>query len=417
MGLLESFTGGQSEEAQRAARRAEDELAGVSTPSISALTLPQLQEYVNAGVMTPEQAQAYMQQSNAYASENTPQQGTEAMVQALGQLSDVSDAGPMGTPMEQAQIGSAIDQANQSTAGQRGAIEQQMAAKGTPAAMLQAALSTQYQGQDAQQAHRDSLQAQGQAYQQAVSALAEKGQLGGQLQGQQNTQANTVAGAQNAMQQFNAANQQAASAQNAGLRQQAGLVNTATAQDVANKNTSTTNARTEYNASVPQTVFQDQLAKATGQANAATKTAEIATGQGQQNAGIYSGLIGTGAQLVGDYYTGGALSAAQAANKKAHGGILSNHDGCYHDGGICMDDGGMVPGEPQVQGDSLKNDTVPVMASPGEAVIPRTAVQQHLPEVLGMISEARGGGNDAGHHPQDVASLLQALKAIRMGAA
>lgn len=37
-----------------------------------------------------------------------------------------------------------------------------------------------------------------------------------------------------------------------------------------------------------------------------------------------------------------------------------------------MKKGGHVPGKSQVKGDSLKNDTVPAMLSPGEIVIPRT---------------------------------------------
>src|SRR5262249_51217969 len=101
--------------------------------------------------------------------------------------------------------------------------------------------------------------------------------------------------------------------------------------------------------------------------------------------------------------------------------MVGDHDGCYHEGGICMKSGGMIPGHAKVPGDSLKNDTVHVMASPGEAVIPRTAVQAHMPEVLGLISH--GEGHSLPHpgaqptHPHDVASVLQALREIRMGRA
>lgn len=414
MSLLDIFTGGASGDAERAAMRGEQAISNVNVPTTQMLTLPQLQQYVQAGLMTAEQAQSYLQNSNAYDSENVDQTGTSAMVQALNQLSDVSNSGANGTPMEQAQIGAATDQANQQTAGQRGAIEQQMQARGTPGALVQAALMNQYQGQDASQAHRDSLQAQAQAYQQAVQAMSDKGQLGGQLQGQQNTQANTVAGATNAMQQFNAANQQQNSQFNAANRQASNLVNTANTQDVSNKNVSSGNERTAYNTQVPQTVFNDQLAKATGQANAAGKTSDVLTGQGQQNAGIYSGLLGAGAGLAGDYFTGTQKKTA------AHGAILG-HAGCYHDGGICMDDGGMVPGQAKVPGDSLDNDTVHVMASPGEAVIPRTSVERNLPQVLDLISAGQDqGGGDVSHgtmtDPMDVATILQALRAIRMGA-
>lgn len=43
-------------------------------------------------------------------------------------------------------------------------------------------------------------------------------------------------------------------------------------------------------------------------------------------------------------------------------------------GPICMDDGGKVPGKAEVPGDSMLNDKVPAMLSPGEVVMPRTMV-------------------------------------------
>jgi len=75
-------------------------------------------------------------------------------------------------------------------------------------------------------------------------------QRAGKNLGTLNTQANTVAQAQNAMQQFNAQNQQQASALNANLKQQANLQNTQTGQDVSNSNVQQNNARTAYNTQV-----------------------------------------------------------------------------------------------------------------------------------------------------------------------
>ena len=258
--------------------------------------------------------------------------------------------------------------------------------------------------------------------------MSQGGAAGNALQGQQNTQANTVAQATNAMQQFNAQNQQAASAANQSAQQQANAYNAQNAQNVSNANTATNQYQTEYNAQVPETVFENQLQKATGQSGIAENQANQATQAGQQQAGLIGGLLGSGAEIAGDYMTGGALEAALAANKiaqpqssgggnsnivtTAHGGIIPDHSGCYHEGGICMEEGGMVPGRPKVPGDSLKNDTVTAHVSPGEAVIPRTSVSQHLPEVLALMS---GGAKPPppGHHPQDVATLLAAMRHLR----
>lgn len=429
MSLLDLFTGGKDSDATDALNRAEIALSSIQTPTAEALTLPQLQQYVQAGIMTPAEAQAYLQNSNAYNTENIDQTGTAAMQQALGQLSGIADAGPMGTPVEQAQIAQTQQQLNNTVQGQRGAIEQQMEAKGTPAAMIQAALMNQNVGQDAQQAYQNSLNQQAAAYQAAVQALSEKANVGGALQGQQNTQANTVANAQNAMQQFNAANQQQNSQFNAANKQAANAYNAQNAQNVSNQNVSTGNARTAYNAQVPETVFNNQLQKAQGQAGVNEQQANNLMQQGQQNAGIISGLIGAGTSLGGNYMLGQGLQArapgaiTQAPQSEfpmmARGGMVSSHEGCYHDGGICMESGGMVPGKAPIPGDSLKNDKIHIMASPGEAVIPRTSVAQHMPEVLGLIAGARRPMPTPGStpaHPHDVASVLEALKQIRMGA-
>ncbi len=316
----------------------------------------------------------------------------------------------MGTPEMQAQSANTIQQMNNAVQGQRGAIEQQMQAKGTPAALIQAALAGQYQGQDAQQAYHNSLDQQAAAYQAAVQAISQKGNLAQSLQGQQNTQANTVAQAQNAMQQFNAANQQNTAEANAGRRQQANQVNLTNAQNTANQNTELGNARTAYNTGTRQQVFDDAMARAQGMANVYGKQASNYQGIGNQTKDTALKTIAGVSDAASNFAMPGMGGAPMPA--VAEGGVLGGHEGCYHDGGLCMKDGGMVPGHPQVPGDSLKNDTVHVMASPGEAVIPRTAVQQHMPEVLSLIASAQGPE----HHPQDVASVLQALKHLRMGA-
>lgn len=411
MSLLDTFTGGKSDEASDALKRAEAYYSGVQTPTAQDLKLPELQKYVEMGIITPAQAQAYLQQSNAYSDMNVDQTGTDAQIQALNQLSQVAEAGGRGTPQAQAGIDNAINQMNTSVGGQRGAIEQAMAARGTPTALIQAALANQAVGQDAQQAHMDAINSQSNAYQQALDAMSKGGALGGQLQGQQNAQANTVAGAQNAMQQFNAQNQQNVSEANANRAQDASTMNLANKQQVANNNVGLSNARTQYNANVPQQVFNNAMQKASGQAGAATNYGNLEQKQGQQNAGITSGLINLGSSFIPKPTS----VANQNQQQYAHGGIVDhNHSVCMAHGGICMAEGGQVPGEANMQGDSFMNDTVHAELSPGEAVIPRSSVAQN-PEIVSSLM----GDQDQGMQVdfQDVATLLKALRSIRMGVA
>lgn len=407
MSLLDLITGGKSGEASEAEKQALAQLQAVQTPSAAQLNLPELQKYAVAMNMTPAQMQAFLQQNNALANENVDQTGTSAQKAALSQLADVANQGAIGNATERAQQAQIQQDMGRTLAGQRGAIDQQAQARGVPPGLLQAALAQQNAGQDAQQANMAALQSQGQNYQTALNALAQQGGLGGSLQGQQNQQANTIAQAQNAMQQFNAANQQAASGTNAGFQQQANSQNTQNANQAGAANTGLANQRTQYNAQVPQTVFQDAMQKAGAIAGQYGNIANTATGQGQQNAGIFSGLLGAGATALGGPAAG--FLASGALRSKASPGDTSSPyyqmnaaqnappgaTGFAHGGmtGDCnMKSGGQVPGHAQVPSDSPKNDTVHAQLSPGEVVIPRSMVQSH---------------------PEDIAALLQAMKHLR----
>jgi hypothetical protein len=401
-GLLDFITGGKNTAAEDALKRAEQAYAGIQAPTAQQMTLPELQKYAIAANMTPAQMQAFLQQNNALAQENVPQEGTQAQIQALNQLAQVANAGAEGTPTERAQVQNILNEENTNLAGQRGAIEQQAEARGVPPGLLAAALSSQYAGQDASRANQGALQAQSQAYQQALNAMAQGANVGQGLQGQQNTQANTVAAAQNAMQQFNAANQQNAAAQNAQYQQQANELNTNLANTVGQANTGLANQRTQYNTQLPQQVFNNALQKAAGQSGVNQAQANNYTAQGQQGAGLTAGLLGAGATLAAGPLAGLAVNQAMkpqqtgyqygppaSANTQqyapfAHGGMVDCN----------MKSGGQVPGHAQHPGDTEKNDTVHAMLSPGEYVLPRSVVQ---------------------NHPEDVAALLAAMRHLRGG--
>jgi hypothetical protein len=429
MSLLDVVTGGKSGEASADEQRALEALQNIQTPNAAALTLPELQKYAVSQNMTPAQMQAFLQQANAL---NAPvgQTGTSAQEQAIGQLANVANAGAAGTPLQQAQEAQINQNAARNLAGQRGAIDQQAEERGVAPGMLQAALGQNEAGQGLQDAHMAALQSQGENYQQALQALASEGAAGQALQGQQNTQANTVGAAQNAMQQFNAANQQQAAGQNAGYQQQANATNTQNANQTGQANTGLANQRTTYNAQVPENVFKNQLEKATGVAGANQQAANTATGQGQQQAGLIGGLLGTAGTVAGGMYGGPVGAAVGGAAGKAVGNeagsnngyaaqgmLVPSEEGCAY-GGMPMKQGGLIPGHARVPGNSQINDTVPIKVSPGEAVIPRTAVQQNPIQTMQLL---RGGHPPVAqpgqqpHHPQDIAALLAAMKHMRGG--
>jgi hypothetical protein len=401
MSLLDIFTGGKSGEASADEQAALAALQGIATPTAQQLTLPELQQYAIAQNMTPAQMEAFLQANNALATENVPQTGTAAQIAALNQLSGVANQGAAGNAVEQAQEAKIEQDIGRTLAGQRGAIDQQAQERGVAPGLLQAALAQQNAGQDIQNANQAALQAQAQNYQTALNAMAQGAGVGQGLQGQQNTQANTIAAAQNAMQQFNAANQQAASANNAGFRQAANQYNTGLANQVGQQNTGLANQRTLYNAQVPQKVYEDQMQKAGALAGQYGNMANTATGQGQQNAGIWSGLVGAGATALGGPVAGMLASGATPMQGFQNGppaGVDTQQYsppgfGKYAYGGpVNYKEGGVVPGHAKHPGDDPRNDTVHAKLSPGEFVVPNSVTQ---------------------NHPEDVATLLAALKHLR----
>lgn len=69
------------------------------------------------------------------------------------------------------------------------------------------------------------------------------------------------------------------------------------------------------------------------------------------------------------------ISPNSPIGQQGNGSQIDTGMGKANGGAINFKPGGRVPGQASVPGDSLKNDTVPAMVSPGEIVIPRSVAQ------------------------------------------
>lgn len=98
-----------------------------------------------------------------------------------------------------------------------------------------------------------------------------------------------------------------------------------------------------------------------------------AQAQSQAKQQAYNSDLQFGGQLFGGLL--GAAGSAMAGGF-AHGGEVKEEPvESLSQAFLSYDSGGYVPGKAQHSGDTLKNDTVPAMLSPGEVVIPRSIVQ------------------------------------------
>jgi len=248
------------------------------------------------------------------------------------------------------------------------------------------------------------------------------------MEAQQYGQEANKAQAQNAIDRFNAETQQATNMYNVGTANQAQAANLNMAQDIASKNTETAQKQALYNAQQYQQDYANKMTKAQNLAHAYQTKAGAANtaAQAAQGAelGLISGIIGAGTQAA-SYAMGapggaatpttgsatlrsGAVvptykpTAAQMGYPMFEGGEVKDEDKMIefpkdemieeHERLIPqlegdekekqskeldeirdMTDGGFVPGKAKVKGDSLQNDVVPAILSPGEIVVPRSA--------------------------------------------
>lgn len=399
MSLLDLVTGGKSSDASAALDQARREIEAIQSPTAAQLQF-QIQKLVQAGVYTPEQGKTFMQNPSAFLSEIIPQTGTSAQETAINSLLGAAKEGGLN-PDEQAKIAQIIQQLNTSEKGANDAVVQRQAERGalTGGETLAAELGNN-QNADVN-ANTLGLGTAAEGYNALLQELTSAGTLGGTLQGQENTQANTVAAATDAINKFNTAQQQQEENFNVENKNTAQAANTQNLQNIEGTNVANENQHAKEMADTNQTAYEDALQKAAAAAGVSENIASTDTSQGGQMAGLIGGLVGT----AGEAATAGMTPAptynfASTPVNKAHGGEIHSYL-----------EGGQVDGKAKVPGDSMKNDTVHAMLSPGEIVLPRTIAHNPEPDrVMAFLNRIRKPKTP---HPEDVATVLHALGKVR----
>jgi hypothetical protein len=269
-----------------------------------------------------DNTQSALQQQQAFTQALQGQNGIQNQSDVYNMLA-MQAAGqgpnPAAAALQQA-TGQNVAAQNALMAGQRGASANP-ALMARQAAMQGANLQQQAAGQGA------LMQAQQQA-----QAMQGMGNIAGQ-------QVGNLAGAQ---QMYG----------NTALNQQQNLLNSIANANSANvQNTANFNTANQNNAQTHNKIL-----------GGFTQAAGAIPGLFKSDGGEIPSGGNTGATGVNRYNQGGQVesSGPQSAIGKAMMG---------------MQEGGVVPGKAEVSGDSLKNDTVPAILSPGEIVIPRSIAQ------------------------------------------
>ena len=178
-------------------------------------------------------------------------------------------------------------------------------------------------------------------------------------------------------------------------------------------------AQNAYNTQAQQQEAQAQMQL---QANMAAQQAQQRYISGAlQGAGAYMGysaLPSTTPQSMPQYdtYNNPSPELQQRRGFADGGEVKPDHikhmDYLYHGGQTYAAKGGEIPGKPEVEGDSIKNDKVKAMLSPGEIVIPRSIAQGENAgeEAKKFVEAILKKGNEHGDFKEALKSAIKARK-------
>lgn len=298
-GLMNIVTGGKDGDASRASQSAIDAYAGVDVPTIDEQQI-QLQKLVQQGVLSPEQAQTYLQQSSGMNDVSTDPRLKEAQLSALSSLGNVANNGGM-TGEDQSRMNQMLSAQNQQEQGNRQAIEQNMAQRGQSGSGFDLVAQMMNQQGSANRASQQGMDIKAQAEARALQAMMGQGQMAQGMETADFNQQAQKAQAQDAINRFNTTNQQAVNSQNVGANNAAQQYNLDQSQSLANANTNMANNQQQYNKGLYQTQFNNQMAKAGGVSGATQNQAALDQNQANSNRDFFGNLISAGATAGATY--------------------------------------------------------------------------------------------------------------------
>lgn len=270
-----------------------DAYNGLTPPDVEQMKL-QLQQLVEQGTITPEQAQTYLQGDSSLNGITLDPKLQKAQMDALGSLQDIGQNKGL-TDMDRAQLAQIQSGEDTATRGQREAIIQNAQQRGLGGSGIELLSQMQNQQDSATRKSARDTDVAGMAQQRALSALQSAGQLGGNIANQSFNQQATVANANDAINKFNTQNQQQVGLANTATNNAAQAANLAAKQKIADANTQMQNQQQQYNKELGQKDFQNQTTIAQGKSGAATTQANLANQEAQGNKQLFGSILGAGA--------------------------------------------------------------------------------------------------------------------------
>lgn len=286
------LSGGNQSKAANAQQAAVDQLKNLQLPDVSEMQI-QLENMVQQGIITPEQAQTYLVQQSEMNNIQTDPMLHQAQMDALSGLQDISSNNGL-TAADRSQLQQIQSQEDAASRGEREAIMQRAQQRGMGGSGIELLQQMQNQQDSATRRSQRDLDVAGMAQTRALQALQQAGTLGGQIQAQDFGQRSQIAGANDAINKFNTQNQQNLALENTKAKNIAQAQNLAEKQRVADANVGLRNAQQQYNKGLQQQQFENSYKKAGGLASSLQNQAQAFQQAGKSN----QELLGTGASAA-----------------------------------------------------------------------------------------------------------------------
>lgn len=279
-----------------ALRQAIAEFSNVRIPSPEEMKV-KLQELVQQGVISPEQAEAVLVNGSNFENVSTDPRLRAAQLGALNQLQDISEGGGM-TDIDRARTRDIQDTFETENRGAQGAIMEDAKRRGTYGSGVELANRALAGQAAAGRASRAGTDVAAEAQKRAMEAILQTGNLSGNIRSQDYGEAAKKAAAMDEIAKFNAANKQGVINTNVAARNNAQAANLGEKQRVADTNTALTNQNRIRNADLIQKNFENKMQIAAGKSGQYANLAASEDEKRKRDEAYRAALLGAGGTIL-----------------------------------------------------------------------------------------------------------------------
>jgi len=240
------------------------------------------------GVLTPELEQEILAKPTKMEEVSTDPILREAQMNALKSLQEVGKAGL--TAEDRAQVNQLRREVAREEQAKQAQILQSMAQRGAAGSGMELAARLSSAQASADRAAQESDRLAASALQRQLQAVAQSGQLGGGIRGQDFGEQAQKASAIDAINMFNTQTQQGVQTRNIGSKNEAQLRNLQEKQRIADTNVGLRNQQEQHNKALYQQRFQNEIAKAGGMSGSLQAQSQAFANRAQGTADFYSGI-------------------------------------------------------------------------------------------------------------------------------